>query len=329
MASLAQGLSDAASALQGAPADSSKADALRAFLRQAAAYVPGSAFPAPRAVVDTLLATAKAVGDELGKRMAADGAVIVPPDGGAARIAAATQRLTALFGRTLRVLLSFTAPAAPELEQALEGRSALLGGDGNAPQRFLQQAALVRPGVARWRQLALYTGALGVDGPQLDLMQLPFLPGETWVGLPFGTGAPPSSGRASLLALSPGGSALSPSDTWRGLLIDEWVEIIPNRTESTGVAFHYDNPGAEAGQAILVAVPARTGNNWLLDDLVGAVDETADLVKVRGVDAQLLDMGQLLPAIFFSENSQSQHTASTSWFGGLFQAVVGSVLGGT
>lgn len=329
MDTLAQSLSDAATALDGDPGDASAADALRAQLRQVAAYLPGSAFPAPRASSATLLATAKAAGDELTKRMTADAAVVVPSEGGMARVEAATQRLTALCGRNLRVLPSFAAPAAPELAQSLIGQSDLLGGDRTAPQRFLQQVATVRPGVARWRALALYAGALGIRRPQLDVMQLPLLSGETWVGLPFGTGAPPPSGRVSLLALSPNGPALSPGDTWRGLLIDEWVEIIPSRTESTGVAFHYDNPGAEAGQAILVAVPARTGNNWQLDDLVGAVDETADLVKIRGVDAQLLDLGQLLPAIFFAENSQSQHTASTSWFGGLFQAVVGTVLGGS
>jgi hypothetical protein len=157
-------------------------------------------------------------------------------------------------------------------------------------------------------------------------MQLPLLPEERWIGLPF-TGDPPDAGRVSILAYSAGGAPFTPSDTWRGLMLDEWVELIPRAKESTAVALHYDNPGAEAGQAVLVAVPAKPGANWLLDDLVGAIDETADLAKIRAVDAQLLDLGQLLPAIFFTENTQSQHTTSTTWFGSLFQAITGVTLG--
>jgi len=304
------------------------ADALRPILRRAAGYLAGSAFPAPRATSDALLAIATAIDNQISRRLAAEAAVFVPSTGGADRLKGAVQRLQALHGRDLRVLPRFTAPAAPELQQALDGRSALLGNDDNAAQKFLQQAATVRPGLARWRQLAVYLGALGVGRPRLDVMQLPLLPGERWVGLPFGDGGPPPSGRVSLLALSPGGAALTPSDTWRGLLLDEWVEVIPNATESTAVAFHYDNPGAEAGQVILVAVPAQTGANWKLVDLVASVDETLDLAKIRGVDAEMLALGQLLPAIFFTENSQSAHTVSTTWFGNLFGTVVGSVLGG-
>lgn len=326
MPTVATELASAASALAAAPTDVALANTLRARLRAAAAYLPGSAFPLPRASTDDLLGSAKAVGAELTRRRDNADAVSVPTTGGPARIKAATQQLVALFGRELRVLPSFVAPAAPELEQALDGRASLLGADDRAPQRFLQQAAAVRPGVGRFRQLALYAGALGVPQPKLNLMQLPFMPNERWVGLPFGDAAPPSANRVSLLAYSDSSAPLTPSDTWRGLLLDEWVELIPHAVESTAVAFHYDNPGAEAGQAVLVAVPAKTGSTWQLDDLVAAIDETFDLAKVRAVDSELLNLGQFLPAIFFTENPQSQHTVSTTWFGSVFQAI-GAALG--
>jgi hypothetical protein len=327
MANVSTTLANKANALAAAPDDIDARSALRAALRSAAGYLPGSAYPAPRMSSEELLASAKAVGDELGRRLAADSAVEVPDASGKERVKAATKRLVALFGRELRVLPSFVAPAAPELEQALGGQAALLGGDDNAPQKFLQQAAMVRPSLGRWRQLSLYTGALGIPRARLDVMQLPFLPDERWAGLPFTEDQRPASGRVSFLTLTPGNTAPTPSATWRGLLLDEWVEIIPSVAESTAVAFHYDNPGAEAGQAVLVAVPAKTGSSWLLDDLVGAVDETIDLAKVRAVDSELLDLGHLLPAIFFTENNQPSHTASTTWFGSLFQAVTGITLG--
>jgi hypothetical protein len=37
------------------------------------------------------------------------------------------------------------------------------------------------------------------------------------------------------------------------LLLDEWTELIPNEREDAGVVFHYDSPGAEAPQAVLIA----------------------------------------------------------------------------
>jgi hypothetical protein len=320
-------LDGAQSALAASPDDPSQADALRGALRGAAAFLPGSAFPTPGMSAADLLASAQAVGGELGRRADADTAVVVPADGGQARVDAAVARLQAMFGRGLRVVPSFVPPAAPELQQALDAQSELLDNHDDAPGIFLQQAAAVRPALGRFRQLSLYTTALGTARPAVNVMQLPLLSGETWVGLPFAEGTAPPPNRLSLVALTPNGETLTPADTWRGLMLDEWVELIPSPTEATAVAFHYDNPGAEAGHAVLVAVPARPGQNWTLDDLVAAVDETFDLAQVRAVDAQMLSLGQLLPGIYFAQNSQVVHTASTDWAGTLFGAI-GAVLGG-
>ena len=44
-----------------------------------------------------------------------------------------------------------------------------------------------------------------------------------------------------------------------GLLVDEWVEIVPSAQETTAIAFQYDPPDAFAPQAILLAVPPVLG----------------------------------------------------------------------
>jgi hypothetical protein len=79
---------------------------------------------------------------------------------------------------------------------------------------------------------------------------------------------------------------------------------------------------------VLVAVPASTGANWTLSDLIGAVNDTFDLAKIRLADPEVLDLGQFLPGIYVAQSDQPQHTASTSFGGSLFASIVGAVFGG-
>jgi hypothetical protein len=114
--------------------------------------------------------------------------------------------------------------------------------------------------------------------------------------------------------------AASPAATeaWYGLWLDEWVELIPNAEESTGLAFRYEDPGAEAPQAILLAVPPTEGaETWDEATFVDILNETLDLAKIRAVDTSLLGvLGQLLPAIFFAANDNDD-TIALKWAGAL------------
>ena len=53
------------------------------------------------------------------------------------------------------------------------------------------------------------------------------------------------------------------------------------RTETTGIAFHYDRPNSEPPQALLLVTPAACDGAWQWDDLVDALHETLDLAKQR------------------------------------------------
>ena len=76
--------------------------------------------------------------------------------------------------------------------------------------------------------------------------------------------------------------------------------------EQTGVAFHYDDAGAEAPQAVLLAVPPDRGAAvWTPDTLVAVLLETLELAKIRGVEVEMLDeLGQLLPAVYPAWNTE-------------------------
>jgi hypothetical protein len=112
----------------------------------------------------------------------------------------------------------------------------------------------------------------------------------------------PRSGRLSILLHRV--AAPATSAPCAGLFLDQWVEQIPQPVEQTGIAFHYDDPGAEAPQTILLAVPPARTAQWDLDSLLAILNETLDLAKVRAVDGELLGgLGQLLPAIYLSDST--------------------------
>ena len=326
-ANAASTLGPVATALAGAVTTKS---GLAAALAAAAAYFP-DAFPAPGASNDALLVTATAISTQLTARVADAAAAVKSPatttDG---IIAQSEAQLRAVFGPDFVAIPAVTPPNAPELDQSLGARTALLpagtdsqGNDnGSAPVRFLQQAAQVYDGMSRYRALSLYMGAFGVPIPRLDVAQLPYTPGEQWIGLPFGSANQPSPGRLSLLLYSFGAATPDATLGWQGLVLQDWVEIIPDATEQAGLAFNYDNPGAEAGQAVLVVPPSSAGTTWKQNDVWGTLGETLDLAKIRAVDLQLLGIGQLVPAIYMAHNLQAT-TIFTGFLGEIFNIVVG------
>ena len=89
--------------------------------------------------------------------------------------------------------------------------------------------------------------------------------------------------------------------------------MIPAPDEQTGVAFHYDDPGAEAPQTALLAVPPVPGaKSWQLDWVLATLEETAQLARIRAVDGELLGiLSQLLPAICLADSTDDVTVRTT------------------
>jgi hypothetical protein len=158
----------------------------------------------------------------------------------------------------------------------------------------------------------LYADALGgTDALDLSVGQLPFQPDDRWIALPFDDSHPVEANRVSLVASLPENfDAFAPI---AGLVVDEWVETLPSPTETTGLAFHFDQPDARAPNALLIAVPPDPRRPWDIATLEKILLETLDLVKVRAVDTHALtDLGQFLPALFFAFNPDHR-TVSTDF----------------
>ena len=274
------------------------ATAVKTGLQGAATFgVPG-AFAASRLSGDALVAQAAIVAAELARRSAAAAGTTDP-----------AEKARAIFGRDFPFLPRFHPTNATELALAVTQGPALVG-DPSRVAKWMQQLSRVRPNLAAWRQLSLVAGILGRPALPLTIAQLPHAPDARWIGLPFSSEAErPASGRLSLALHRT--VAAAAGDPWVGLLVDEWNEIVPRTVEDTAVAFHYDDPGAEAAQAVLVAVPPTQAAAWDLASLLDTLNETLDLAKVRAVDGELLPLGQLLPAIYLAANL-NQDTVSTN-----------------
>jgi hypothetical protein len=272
---------------------------LRDTLQGASLFGIGEAYPSTDDA--SLAAQAAGVVSEMKRRVAAATA----PGQTDAAIA------TTLFGQKFLFLPAFQLPATPaaELGLAIAQGPTLVDSPHDFP-RWMQQAARVRPALDAWRRLMLYTGALGQAPAQFDLAQLPFQAAARWAALPFAANRPPA-GLISLALHRPVKPAVS--QVWAGLFLDDWTEIIPDDVETTAIGFHYDDPGAEAGQVVLLAVPPADAESWDIGTFANILNETADLAKIRAVDLELLPLlGQLLPAVYLATDLED-NTITTNF----------------
>lgn len=212
------------------------------------------------------------------------------------------ERMRAVFGASFVTLPSFKCANAAALAKAQKASAAVQGGDPLEVFSWFARCERVRDpllqlGSALRGAEVLDTG----DGLALAVAQLPPGPKERWVALPALPGESVAAGRLSLVIQA--NAKVNPARALVGLLIDEWVEVVPSRLETTALAFQFNPPDACAPQAILLAVPPVPGKPWTAWDLQRVLLETLELAKLRAVDPQSLgELAQYLPALYFGFN---------------------------
>jgi hypothetical protein len=212
--------------------------------------------------------------------------------------------LDAVFGTAFRVTTRFV-PAAVALAQPLAAGPTPTPTPAQV-REWIRGAALVRAPLDRWQALGRLGRALGRGATSTTVTQLPLVPGAGWVALPFASPEDRPESATVGLAFMHDAPPPAATDTWTGLLLDEWTEVIPNREESTAVAFHYDDPGAEAPQVVVIAVVPDERETWSTDLVRDVLLETLEMARLRGVDRDLLgELEQLLPAIFVPANARN------------------------
>jgi hypothetical protein len=202
---------------------------------------------------------------------------------------------------------SFTVPERQALEwrNAYDGRESLLDHqktvlDNEFPvDDWLYGLARVREKLHHLENLTFLSEAFGLAPPELRPLQLPFRADAPWMALDYPESSRHELERELLLYTAVYAEEFDEAKPQSGLLLDEWTEVIPALTETTGLAFHFDKPNAEPPQAILLATPTEFTGAWSWQDLVDMLHETLDLARLRAVEPQQLDQTPLsvfLPA---------------------------------
>ena len=122
------------------------------------------------------------------------------------------------------------------LNQTFGDSLILQGNDPFAAITWFQRSARVRDGVGRLDTAMMYADALG-HGTRLSLQigQLPYQPHDRWIALPTAPDQRIPGGRLSLIAYLPLQRTIRFDQPLAGLLIDEWVEVVPSQKEITGL----------------------------------------------------------------------------------------------
>jgi hypothetical protein len=269
-------------------------DLRRPMLNVAAFGIPGAVPVAENA----LAPQARALLVELDRRLSPPAAA---PTDEVGRRDSILARFRTVFGPGFLALPRFTAANANDLAASLADAASLRAGDPLAAYTWLLRMERVRPALTRLGRPLREAEALGTgESLNLSIAQIPHVPGQRWLGLPLATDTKPPDGRVSLVIQSvPDGL----HGQLCGILADEWTELIPSRTETTGIAFHYEPPDSVAPQAILLAVPPVLGQQWTVGSLNRVLMETLDLARLRGVTHQALgDITHFVPATYLAFN---------------------------
>lgn len=233
--------------------------------------------------------------------------VAPPVDAGAAAPEQDAARIRLVLGTDFPVLAPFSVPEAlrDELHASLSQQAVLTGQLGMREiRRWRRAMGLVRP---QLRALNFaFDAARGLRRPdrQWRIAQLPHHPDARWASLPFEGEDPPRDTQLSLMI-----AGELPSDGLiAGILVDDWPEVIPERTGPTSLSFHFDAPSARPPQAILLAIDSDLGETgWSVDALVDTVNEAFDLARLRLLTpSQIPGHGAMLPTTFLPRNLSEQ-----------------------
>ncbi len=201
------------------------------------------------------------------------------------------ERVTVLFSHAVPLTPSFTLDAVVADAVAVPDQALA---DADTVERWLDEMGRVRPAVGRLTHVGLLADTFGCTGWRAVAGQTPRLDGEGWAAVerPADPGTRLSCTYLVADTIPGRGSRAC------GLVVDRWVEAIPDPLQTTGVAVHFDAPSNQAPQTCLLAVlPAKA--SWDIDVVHDLVLDTMAWARRRAVVAEdLVVPGRSIPSTF-------------------------------
>lgn len=207
-----------------------------------------------------------------------------------------------VLGKGFRVIPLYAFDANPIREQLqLPALQKITRHNGlMAMEDWLHSVAKVRRRVYDVTMYMQLTDVYELPVAGLQPCQFPYKAGngDHWLGLPYPSNYKPLGDSLSLVMIND--QALNTGNTFCGLVLDEWLEIIPGKEETSGIAFNYNQPNAAAPQTLLLAVTPENTNVWEWDNLVHTIIDTMEMAKNRAVEPDHLEksiLSHVLPGI--------------------------------
>ncbi len=229
--------------------------------------------------------------------------------------------MRALFGKSFIVLPTFAAYEPGGFDKAFADQSVLAGLGEERIRLWLQQVAQIHPSLQQlddllmlaesWQQTSMDSVSPSCS---LKVAQMPYRSDVKWLALDdIERGGEPENeknirGTLSLVAALGGTPDQSGSHKYAGIMLEHWDELLPSRTVTTSVSFHYNAPNTQAPQCLLLAVPPQDPDStakWSTEELAQIVNDSFDLAKARAVDFDALDQSDdwgRLPSILLPVN---------------------------
>jgi len=174
---------------------------------------------------------------------------------------------------------------------------------------WLSGVSRVREKIHHWENASFLANAFSPD-QSLDItpMQYPYREKDRWVALKFRNEVADDDDEKEkddfrinedkLLYTAHYAVPFDKNKPQCGIVIDEWTEVIPSEEETTGIAFHYDQPNSEPPQTMLLVTPPEFTGNWKWDDIIESMEETLEMAKKRTIEPLMVEKtsyAQFLP----------------------------------
>lgn len=154
-------------------------------------------------------------------------------------------------------------------------------------EEWMTSIAKVRPNAANFELLSILTTTLNASHASqkpIIPLQLPYSSDgtERWLGASVKNNESLKENRVALGASVPNGHLISGDQV--GIMVDEWMDVVPFDQHNTGISFHYNQPNSRAPQCLILGLTPQIRGKWKWSELIEMLEETFDLAKKRGID---------------------------------------------
>lgn len=240
-------------------------------------------------------------------------------------VAAYTQAIQALLSTDFKVVPRFY--LKPLTDEDLNAQAVQLNNNFSynnvSPmeiETWTGEVSKVREPMSQWQQVRIFSDLLGAEQGETAVLQLPFHAekDKEWLGREVSS-EDAVEDKDSLVLFNKKNFLPDRNKSNAGLIIDQWMELIPYEHQRGGVAFNFDQPNAEAPQVILLAVPAKItmrarkgkdpeAKNWTLNDLIVTLNDTRVMAENRAVEPDHLyaepELAKIIPLLKYGEKEE-------------------------